>query len=91
MPTESVAVTTMVLNKILTDDELRLVRFALADAAANVGRDTLDALGLLDLDPAEHGTEDSGFTDAAADAVLDFREETIAGKFRGLLALFGGE
>lgn len=61
----------------LTENQRRLVVYALRALASNVDFEDLDNLGRAEIDAAEHGDEDSGFTDADADQLLESRQDDL--------------
>lgn len=79
-----------VLAAIFSEDELRRIRYAMANMTVNCDDVALSDLGLDEIDPYEHGDEDSGFTDADAEAVLDERMLQLEAEYHRLAALFGG-
>lgn len=72
----------------LTESDRSIIRLALSQLAANAGMDELESLGLDEIDATEHGTEESGFTDADADEVLEERMRLLEADARRLEALF---
>jgi len=78
-----------VLAAIFSEDELRRIRYALANMTVNCDDVALSDLGLDEIDPVEHGDEDSGFTDADAEAVLDERMVQLEAEYHRLAAIFG--
>jgi hypothetical protein len=72
----------------LTESDRGIIRLALSQLAANVGMDELESLGLDEIDAVEHGTEESGFTDADADAMFEERMRFLEAAARRLETLF---
>lgn len=77
-----------VLASVLTLEERGLVWYALGLAAGQVDREMLADHGMDEIDRIEHGDEDSGFTDADADQLLDHREQVLALEFNRLAKMF---
>lgn len=75
----------------ITPAECQLIAFALRFAASNMDDSMLEALGMDEIDAKEHGTEESGFTDADIDQVLLARQESLEDQFRQLAERFEKE
>lgn len=72
----------------IRDSDLNLIRYALSSLSANLSAEDLEELGLAETDDAEHGTEDTGFTDSDVTAVMESRLNAVEADLQRLCELF---